>query len=110
MNASRAMSSFVTVAGYEFSGPFKMSKYLHQARGVFVILDVQPDNSWTVIDVGTADDVRTAVEKHARGTEWNKHRRGELAAAALYSDSQADRDNEPGIEGRIRNRYHPPCG
>jgi len=109
MDASRAISSVVIIAGYEFSGPFLMSKHLHSMRGIYVILDVLPDESWKVIDLGIADDVRTAVEKNDRRPRWQEHSRGTLAAAALYSHRQADWDSELFIHGKVRRQYRPPC-
>jgi len=105
MDASRAISSVVNIAGYDFSGPFLMSKHLHSMRGIYVILDVLPDESWTVIDLGIADDVRTAVEKNDRRLHWQEHSRGSLAAAALYSHRQADWDNELFIHAKVRSQH-----
>lgn len=109
MNAFRALTSFVTVAGYEFSGPFTSTKYLEPSPGVFVVLDIAADNSWTVLDVDVLENIRREFGKHKRWGDWMKAARGRVAVGDLCSPFSTA-DERQALADRIRRRYRPPCG
>lgn len=98
----------ITIGKYSFEGPYRSPGSLQDRSGVYAILDQRADGTY-VLDVGEPAQVKTGVETHDRTSCWQRHRKGTLMVAVLYTPNlqQAGRS---AIEQEIRQEYDPPCG
>jgi hypothetical protein len=94
--------------GYEFDGAYTSPDSLQSRSGVYVIWCKKGD-TWTVLDVGEAADVKERVSNHDRTDCWSQHCSGIIYYSATYTPHL----QQPGrmeIEQRIRDLTNPPCG
>ena len=96
------------IGGYDFEGPYGESK-LAGLPGVYVVLDVNNDGSYSCIDVGESGKVDTRIANHDREQCWIRNTEGRRAFAVLYTDGTDD-DYRKTIEGQVRLSVSPPCG
>jgi hypothetical protein len=99
----------ITIVRYRFDGPYSSTESLQDRSGVYVILDYREDRRYYIIDVGESAQVKTRVETHDRRDCWQRHCRGTMYVAVLYTPNL----QQPGrskIEQEIRQQYNPPCG
>jgi hypothetical protein len=100
----------ITLAGYEFSGPFSSTSSLEDRGGVYAILTPTSSNQYKVLDVGESATVKTRVENHDRKPCWQRNANtGGVYYAAYYTPGMQDTDRQA-IEQKIREKYDPPCG
>ncbi len=94
--------------GYTFEGAWPNPNNLEPRPGVYVIW-CRTGTTWSVLDAGESQDVKTAVLSHPRSEEWKKKCAGQMFFAATYTPSleQAGRKE---IEQKIRQISHPTCG
>jgi len=100
----------ITLAGYEFNGPYSSAGTLKDQSGVYAILAATTSNRYKVLDVGESHEVKTRVENHDRKDCWNRNSNpGGLSYAVRYTPGlqQAGRRE---IEKAVREKYTPPCG
>lgn len=97
------------IADILFDGPHKSVKKLENSPGVFAIISEDQD-TYYLLDIDQADDVKQAIPDHERGECWQNHRQGVIIYAVLYTRDMPAEDREE-IEKKIRDRYkNIPCG
>lgn len=96
----------IKIGGYDFGGPFSASSFLERTSAVYVILRLNPDGRYGIVDVGESGDVRHRVENHERAACWKRHRGRALAVAVGY----CNRLTRFRVEQEIRQQYDPACG
>lgn len=94
--------------GYEFDGAYPSPDSLQAGSGVYVIW-CESEDTWTVLDVGEADDIKGRVSNHDRADCWSWNCSGTIYYSATYTPNlqQGERIE---IEQRIRDLTNPPCG
>lgn len=98
----------ITLAGYDFEGPFKSSGSLENRAGVYAVFCPTSDNKYKVIDVGEASEVKSRVEQHDRSSCWGRN-----CSNLQYGAHYTPNTKQPGrrdIESKVRDKYDPPCG
>ena len=98
----------IDIIGHEFEGPYTSTDKLQDRSGVYVVLCKRGDK-WTIIDVGESAEVKTRIENHDRSDCWVKNCSSNLAVAVLYTPNKKQSGRKE-IEGKIRERFNPPCG
>lgn len=97
----------ITIANYQFNGPFTSTGDLENLSGVYVILGRNNDNeSWFPVDVGESAMVKNRVETHDRKTCWAGRGFKTLAAATFYANG----NDRMALERIVRGAYNFPCG
>jgi len=96
-----------TWEGLLWEGVFSEAESLDHRAGVYVVW-CQAGDSWKVLDVGDAEDIRQRIEGHDRKDCWRRNCSGTIRYAAYYATAGADAQRA--IEARIRAKYSPPCG
>ena len=97
----------IAIGNYNFGGPFPNTGSLYGQSGVYAILGRRnPQEQWTVLDIGESGDVKNRVECHDRADSWKRQGQTELAVAAHYCDERMRMK----IEQELRALYNPPCG
>lgn len=99
----------ITIVSYRFDGPYGSTELLQDRSGVYVILDYRDDGRYYILDVGESAQVKTRVENHDRKGCWQRHRKGTLYVAVLYTPN-LQQPGRSAIEQEIRRQYNPPCG
>ena len=69
-----------------FEGPFFVPDFLKHEAGVYVIWCNKGD-SWTILDVGEALDVKKKVSDQENLTCWQKHCNGKIYYSATYTEA-----------------------
>ncbi|MCX6765769.1 MAG: hypothetical protein NT136_02310 [Candidatus Moranbacteria bacterium] len=95
----------VTIAGYNFDGPYKIGKIKIDRAAIYVILNV----IYSVIDVGQSGETGTRLLTHERKPCWDKHGGYSVAVKWMPTDKYSLEDRLK-IEKDIRNKKNPPCG
>lgn len=97
----------ITIANYQFNGPFTSTDDLQNQSGVYVILGRNSANdSWSPVDAGESERVKERVETHDRKPCWTGRKFQTLAAATFYA---TERDRMA-LEKIVRDTYNFPCG
>jgi hypothetical protein len=100
----------ISLAGYEFAGPYTATSALEERSGVYAILTPTTTNRYRVIDVGESATVKSRVENHDRKPCWLRHAdSGGIRYAVYYTPGQPQASRQL-IEQKIRQEYKPPCG
>ena len=98
----------ITIARYQFEGPFHSVDLLEDRAGVYAIIDSRnPGNH--LVDVGESATVKSRVEGHDRSGCWRRHSQGRLTAAVYYTPGVQQAGRRV-IEQEIRSSYQIPCG
>lgn len=98
----------ITVADYEFAGPFADPSSLEDRSGLYAIICRKAGSSH-LTDVGESSSVRDRVENHDRRDCWETNCVDQIVYAALYTPN-LQQQGRKGIEREIRDKYAPPCG
>ncbi len=100
----------ITLAGYQFSGPYRTTSSLEDRSGVYAILTPTTANNYKVVDVGESAQIKSRVENHDRRACWLRNANpGGIYYAVRYTPGM----QQPGrkaIEKKVRDTYKPPCG
>ena len=101
--------TIMPIENYAFDGPHRSLRNLENKAGVFVIMS-EFVGKFYLLDVDVSDDIKSAIENHARRKCWERYRKGKIRYAVLYKkEFSAERDSE--IERKIRSKYKTvPCG
>lgn len=100
----------IKVGRYHAEGPFTTTGPLLERAGVYAILTKGiAGSSWSVVDIGESHNVKTRIANHDRSTCWNRHNRGTLACAVIYTPGQQQLGRIK-IEQELRAQYSPSCG
>lgn len=100
----------ITLAGYEFSGPYSSTASLEDRSGVYAILTPTAANRYKVIDVGESAMVKRRVENHERESCWRRNANsGGICYAVYYTPGQPQTGRQI-VEQKVRQEYRPPCG
>lgn len=94
--------------GHTFDGAYLDPAQL-QARGGVYVVWCKTGESWSVLDVGEAHDVRQRLSDHERAECWRRHCRGAIYYAATYTGGLQGPGRRQ-IEAAIRSVTSPPCG
>jgi len=96
------------IADYAFEGPFRSVEKIEDSPGVFAVVSEFVDKYY-LLDVDHSDEVRKAIQNHERRNCWEKHRRGRIRFAVLYTaDMTAEERGK--LEEKIRREYKTiPC-
>lgn len=84
-----------------FEGPFFVPDFLKHEAGVYVIWCNKGD-SWTILDVGEALDVKKKVSDQENLTCWQKHCNGKIYYSATYTEG-GQREERLKIERMIKS-------
>ncbi len=102
----------LTIAGL----PFKCVK-LEEATfadnfAIYVILNVRPDSSWCVLDVGQAGDYGIRINSHERLEKWRQNSPDDNLWVCMYpmAFTNYTRDQRLAMERALRKSLHPICG
>jgi hypothetical protein len=94
----------ITLLHWTFDGPFMTSNFLKDQSGVYVILRSE-NSSYSIIDVGESENVKSRVSNHDRFDCWQSNR---ASHCCVYYAKEIERLS---IEKEIRNNYPGiPCG
>ena len=88
-----------------FEGPFFVPDFLKHEAGVYVIWCNKGD-SWTILDVGEALDVKKKVSDQENLTCWQKHCNGKIYYSATYTEG-GQLEERLKIERMIKSRTRP---
>lgn len=96
------------IADYAFEGPFRSVEKIEDSPGVFAVVSEFVEKYY-LLDVDHSDEVRKAIQNHERSNCWEKHRRGRIRFAVLYTaDMTAEERGK--LEEKIRREYRQtPC-
>ena len=93
---------------FEFDGAYLSPDNLKPQAGVYVVWGKNAE-TWTVLDVGEAVDVRARLKNHDRQGDWEQCRKGTFYYAATYTPGLSDMKRRA-IEKAIRVGAKPLCG
>ena len=99
----------VTIANYDFEGPYETTTSLRDDAGIYVILDYRSDRKWHLLDVGESARIKTRIENHERQPCWEQNRQGTIGVAVLYTPTWSENQRRL-LESKIRQEYQPLCG
>jgi hypothetical protein len=79
---------------------------------VYVILCVDENGQWTVLDIGQSGQVGSRIDDHDRKDCWRRNCASNNIWVCVYSmplpqNTKQDREK---IEAMLRSQYNPPCG
>lgn len=96
------------IEGYTFDGPYPVEQTwrLKNSSGCYVILTVNYNNKYEIVDCGESENVRTRVENHDREECWIRNNKNGLYVAVLYCSEK----QRMAIERIIRQSYTVACG
>ncbi len=103
----------VTIGGRSFSCVPLAEANFADVAAIYVIICVNPDKSWRVLDIGQTGELGTRIDSHDRRLCWNtKCETNNIwvcvhpMPSSIYS--AADRR---ALEAALRGQYNPvPCG
>lgn len=94
----------IIILHWTFEGPFTNSNFLKDQSGVYVILRFE-NSSYSIIDVGESENIKSRVSSHDRFNCWQKNR---ASHCCVYYTKGIERMT---IEKEVRNNYPDiPCG
>ena len=94
------------IGQYQFQGPYTSKLSLQDRSGVYAILDLKRDGTFSVLDIGESERIKTRVRNHDRERCWKQKKTGRVVFAAMYcTQSQRLR-----AEKILRRLYSPACG
>jgi len=79
---------------------------------IYVILCVDKDGNWTVLDIGQTGELGERIDTHDRKKCWAEKCPNNNIWVCVYkmpSDNYTKQDRL-NLEKKIRNQYNPPCG
>ena len=79
---------------------------------VYVILCVEQNGSWTVLDVGQSGQVGSRIDDHDRKECWDRKCPSKNIWVCVYRmpSSQFTREDREQFEAQLRKQYNPLCG
>ncbi len=98
----------ISIGRYTFDGPYTNTGSLQNRSGIYAIL-CESGGDYFVIDIGESAIVKTRIETHDRIDCWNRHCKGILHVAVLYTPNLQSAGRTR-IEQELRNGYNPVCG
>jgi len=100
------------IGGYQFACYRLSEAQFINIAAVYVIIGVKPDKGWDVLDVGQSGELGERMQDHPRREEWfQEWPNGNIWVCILPTpSSRYTEQDRTEIEGRIRQRYSPPCG
>jgi len=99
--------SITVLNKYNFEGPYARTSDLKKASGVYIVYGNNDNgNSWTRIDVGESEDIRTRIESHDREPCWI----GQGFKYIAYAPLHANANERMQIEKAVRAEKKLPCG
>jgi len=90
-----------------FEGPFFVPDFLKHEAGVCVIWCKKKD-TWMILDVGEASDIREHVDAHKRMEGWQQYCEGKVYYSATYTEG-GHREERLKIERMIRSTSYISC-
>lgn len=96
-----------SLCDYEFEGPFTQMSEIVDQRGFFVVL-CTVGGEWRILDVDSAEYLRSDIERHPKLSRWRDKCYGQLAFAVYYSGSRSWNEIEHMVE-QIVEEKKPVC-
>lgn len=93
------------VLNYDFEGFFTKTALVRNTSGVYVIVDCTSHGN-SLLDVGESGTLQNRLNTHDRAGCWQRHCKGTIKVAVLYTDEQTRKF----IGDEIRDRLRPTCG
>jgi len=106
------MSTTVTIGDLPFQCDRLGVVQYDNVAAVYVIICVDDDGTWQVLDVGETGELGDRLEGHEREDCWRDNCPGNNIWVCVYytpSDQYSGEDRKQ-IESMIRKQYNPPCG
>jgi len=96
----------------EFSGPYESADQIGvDGPGVYVVLCVEKDRRFKVLDVGESgwgsQILKKRIRYHERKSCWQQNCEGKIAFAVLIEPDGKERLR---VEESLRRYFKPPCG
>lgn len=74
----------ITIGCFIFEGPFENASEIETASGVYVVLCRTVEESYTILEMGEADDLRSLIENHPHHDDWMETCSGPLSVCVMY--------------------------
>ena len=100
----------VEIGGYQFLCVRLSQADFSDISVVYVILCVQPNGDWIVLDVGESGEVGTRIGEHDREECWRRNCRSDNIWVCVYPMRGRSREERLAVEAELRQRYRPHCG
>lgn len=98
----------INISNQLFQGPFTDLSQVREQGGIYVILGLQQDRRYRVLDVGQAGGLKSRLSYHDRKDQWSRHNLP-LSVAVLYTPNWTEAQR-CAFEKQVRTTYNPPCG
>jgi hypothetical protein len=79
---------------------------------IYVILCVEQNGNWTVLDIGQTGELGERIDNHDRKQCWIDKCPNKNVWVCIYKmpSNSYTKQNRLDLEKRLRDQYNPPCG
>ena len=75
----------LTLGIYQFEGPIESVSLIEEKEGVFAVLCLKEDNSYKLIHVEEANNIKAKIRNHIKSSEWTKLCKNRVAFGVNYT-------------------------
>jgi hypothetical protein len=102
----------VTIGGLPFQCVKLSEADFSDIAAIYVILCVDKNGNWTVIDIGQTGELGKRIDTHDRRSCWETNCPNHNIWVCIYKmpTDKYNKQDRLELEKRLRNQYNPPCG
>lgn len=107
-----ADSANVTIGGYSFICVRLADADFADIAAIYVVLCVDQNSQWTVLDVGQSGELGSRIDSHDRRGCWSRNCPSGNIWVCVYRmpSNQYTKEDRLRVEKSLRSQFNPPCG
>lgn len=102
----------VTIGGLSFACVRLANADFADVAAIYVILCVDQNGGWTVLDVGQSGELGTRIDSHDRQGCWSRNCPSGNIWVCVYCmpSNKYTKEDRMRLEKTLRDQYNPSCG
>jgi len=102
----------LTIGGKSFKCSTLSDADFKDIAAIYVIICVDKDGKWEVLDVGQSGELGERIDNHDRKDCWIKNCPNKNVWVCIYPMPTAkySKQDRLDFENKLRNQFNPPCG
>lgn len=105
------MATELTIGGKSFACVKLSEADFKDVAAIYVVICVDAQGQWTVLDVGQSGQVGTRIDDHDRRDCWTRNCKNNIwVCVHTMPSSRFTKQDREQLESQLRTQYKPVCG